>query len=139
MTPWYELAMNPDAVTRLYSVPLPLADSTLFEFVLRRDGPVAHLRLHLSRYPDRQPANWRRHGYNAVQMALGLWGLVDVEIFRWSTDNVVDIQMDRTESGLVRVLVDGPTCGMRLTAQFLRIADVTGYVREDVAPPPTPS
>ena len=98
---WYQLAHNPQAIVQLYTSAPSLRRVELMELVLHRDGSRLHLRGNLTQFPDKPPPRWLRDGVNTVHIQLDFWGLKSLQIVGWSTDNVVDIHIEKREDGQI--------------------------------------
>ncbi len=126
---WYELADNPRAITELYTdVPL-LQSVRLREVILDRDGPTMKFTVDLPTFPEKVPARWKLRGYKAVQMQSDLWWLRSIQLDRWSTENLVDIQIEAIADGLIAVKVTSSSCSIQATAHLFKLASVRAYLR----------
>jgi hypothetical protein len=83
----------------------------------------------LADFPARPPARWARDGCNAVSLQLDLFDVADVDLAGWSTDNLADLDLDRSPDGRISLRADAAPLRLRATCQSLRIAHVTGYIR----------
>lgn len=126
---WYELAENPQAITEFYTdVPL-LRSVEIFRVALYEDEARMRLEIALTRFPDRPPAQWRATGYNTVVIRLDFCGLELIQIDRWSTENLVDIQIEAIADGLITVKATSSFCSIQATAHLFKIASVSAYLR----------
>jgi Immunity protein 50 len=126
---WYELAENAQALTELYSdVPL-LQSVEIFRVALNEDEARMRLEIALTRFPDRPPAQWRAAGYNTVVIQLDFCGLELIQIDRWSTENLVDIQIEALADGLLAVKATSSSCSIQATAHLSKLASVRAYLR----------
>jgi hypothetical protein len=128
---WYELALNPEAISQLYTQPPLLRGVELSEVTLQRDGPTVHLRAILAHPPDRPPARWTGHGYNAAQIQLDFFDLEAIQISGWSTTNLTNIGIERPSQDRIQLRAEGPTCMVNITCRFFRIAHIRGYLRSE--------
>lgn len=79
---WYELAMNPRAISEVYTDVPSLQAVLLREVILSNRGPtMMTLKMDLSRFPDKVPRRWKFKEYTAVQLQLDFWGPEIVEVF----------------------------------------------------------
>lgn len=128
---WYELALNPQAVSQLYAETPLLEGVELVEVVLHRDGPKLQMKFNIPQLPDHPPDRWIRNGYNAAQMQLDFFDVAEVQMLGWSTSNQVDVKIDRNAEGRIGLKVEGGPCSMSASSGFFRIAHVSGYLRAE--------
>ena len=125
---WHELAENPQAIDRLYETPPALVGVELNVLTLSDDR--LQLAFELPRFPDRPPHRWQRDGFNAAWVGLSLFGTKDIELNGWSRAEV-DVTAERGDGGRVVLWVEGAACRLRASCDFMRIDNVTGYLRDD--------
>jgi Immunity protein 50 len=124
---WYELIENPQMIVELYhEVPL-LQSIDLMEVVLSVDHAKMILRADLPRFPDNPPTHWKEMRYSTIQIQLEFFELQSLKIIQWSTENLVDAQIERTPDGLIRLNIISSQCDIRASAPTLRIASVSAY------------
>ncbi|HKX27143.1 MAG TPA: Imm50 family immunity protein [Blastocatellia bacterium] len=132
MARWYELADNPKAITELYETVPALERLDLHELLLHRDGPRLTLKANLYPFPEIPPDRWVRNGFNRVIIQLDFWGVQSVSISGWSTEIVIDIEIERINSEEISVLAK-PREGdsyFSFVCQDFSIARVAGYMAE---------
>jgi hypothetical protein len=117
------------AMSQLYKTVPSLEGLELHELLLHRDGPRLTLKANLPCFPDAPPDRWVRQGYNKVSIQLDFWGIQSVNISGWSTNMVVDIQIERINGSEISVAANSRESQTRFSAvcQFFRIAHITGY------------
>ena len=124
---WYELAENPHVITELYhEVPL-LQPIDLMKIVLSTEDAKMVLDANLSRFPERPSIQWIERGYNTLYIRLEFRNLQLLKITQWSTDNIVDAQVEETPDGQISLKIISPQCDIRAVARSLRIASVNAY------------
>lgn len=118
---WYELAENPRAVTELYSE-VPLLQSVhLTEVVLLRDGPRMMIKVDLPRFPDKVPTRWKIQGYTSIQMQLDFWNVQSLDIAQWSTEDLVDVQIEAMAERRIEVKISSSQYHLQAMAHDFRI------------------
>jgi len=100
-------------------------DVKVIELKLHHDGPRMELRADLSDFPDHPPAKWKANKFNAVQISLDFWGVQEVEILGWTSQNLLSVTVSQPHeveayTGFKRVL--------QCQCLSFRIANVSGYV-----------
>jgi hypothetical protein len=130
---WHKLADNSQVISQLYDEAPSLHATRLVEVILHQDGPRLELRVDLAQFPDHPPLRWMRDGYNTAQIQLDFFSLDSVQITGWSTENCVDINIEKIEDGRIYMSAKGPTCAINVVCRFFRIAHVRGYVDSAIA------
>lgn len=124
---WYELAENSHVIAELYhEVPL-LQSIDLMKITLSTEDAKMILDADLSRFPDKPPTQWIEMRYNTIQVQLEFWELQSLKIIQWSTENLVDAQIERTPDGLITLSMISSRCDIQAIAHSLRIASVSAY------------
>jgi hypothetical protein len=129
MTMWHQLAMNPEALSNLYQSVPELQNVDIHRILLHRDGPVMTISLDLPRFPDKPSRRWHEAS-NTVQIELDFIGLESIELRGWSTDNIVDIQLNRLPDGKIAINISGAMINLRATCVAFRIQRVNAYQKE---------
>jgi hypothetical protein len=126
---WHELAENPKAMSQLYKTVPSLEGLEPHELLLHRDGPRLTLKADFPCFPDAPPDRWVREGYTKVSIQLDFWGIRSVNISGWSTNMLVNIQIERTNSGEISIVAESCEGQVYFSAvcQSFRIAHITGY------------
>lgn len=129
---WHELAENPKAMAQLYKTVPSLEGLELHELLLHRDGPRLTLKADLACFPDAPPDRWMKDGYSKASIQLDFWGIKSVNISGWSTNTMVDIQIERINNGEISIVAKSCEGQVYFSAvcQFFRIAHITGYAVE---------
>lgn len=126
---WYELTENPQVIVELYRDVPSLHSIDLLEVVLSVDHAKMTLRADLSRFPDNPSTRWREMKCNTIQIQLEFWELQSLKIVQWSTENLVDAQIERTSDGLIALNIISLRCDIRAIAHSLRIGSVSAYLQ----------
>lgn len=130
---WTDSLDNPRALTSMYDQAPQLQQVRLLGATLDQDGPRLQLRLDLNQFPQRPPRKWQGQGFNTVQLKLDLFGVEQLQLGGWGTDNVVDLELERRPDG---VAVSATAAGFKLSCRCLmvRVAGVSGYLQRDDTP-----
>lgn len=124
---WYELAENPHVIAELYHDVPSLQPIDLMKVVLSTEDAKMVLHATLSRFSDKPLALWIEQGYNIMHIKLEFWNLQSLIITQWSTENLVDAQIDQTPEGQIFLNIISPRCDIQATARSLRIASINAY------------
>ncbi len=117
---WYELASNPRSVSSIYNVVPSLQKRRLREVRLEYDGRITFI-IDMP-FPEPIPLRWKQRGYNVLYLQLDFWGIEAIEIMHWSTDNIVDIHIERASNDQIEVQALSTSCHIRLSAQDIILA-----------------
>jgi hypothetical protein len=126
---WHTLAQNPQAIRELFGHAPSLERFTVVALALHEDGPQFTVRGDLSTFPTSPPARWSPE-FNTVQLVLDFWGVRDVSITAWSSENAVDLSIRRTDSALIECTGVGPNTRFTVLSEWFRIATLSGYESE---------
>ena len=126
---WYELAENPNVIAELYSEVPSLQTIDLMKVELITEDAKMVLHATLSRFSDKPLTLWIERGYNVIHIKLEFWDLRSLRISQWSTENLVDAQIDQTPEGHISLNIMSPQCDIRATARSLRIGSVSAYLQ----------
>jgi hypothetical protein len=122
---WFALLENPKALLAYYPHAPDLSGVTLHSLELRRDGPVAELVMSPHTFPETPSPRWPI-GANTCQIRLQLIDLRSVELSRWGTGVVGDLELSKSAHG-VALHFSGDAV-FRLEGGWLRVESVTGYI-----------
>lgn len=89
---WVDYLMNPEAIRSLWKEPSGLSVVELHTLKLERDGPRCSLFLESPSFPDAVPAKWKASGYNAVIIEVTAFGITDMSLQNWGTNNHVAVE-----------------------------------------------
>lgn len=141
---WYELAINPQVMTSLYTEIPALQGRQVLRILLHDEKPgvslIADVRgqrgqdekpgltldVDIVGLPDKAPERWQMLGYNVVQLSLGFREVEAVRIRGWECNNVVDMTIEQMSNGKIAVEVRSSSCQARFLAQTFTIG-VEGY------------
>ncbi len=128
---WYELAVNPQAVSQQYThVPL-LQHVNVKTVILSEDGPKIVLTLALASLPDKNLDNWKAEGCNAVHLQLDFEQLESIELTKWSPIHRADVKMEQTKNKSIEVQISSVSSSIEFVAQRMIIASLYCYMRND--------
>ena len=125
---WYEVCLNPAAMTHLYEVPPPLDRVEVHEVILHRDGPRLTLRIELPAFPDNPPPRWPE-GANAAQVTLDLWGVSGFEQKGWGLTNRGALALGRNGDSEITFSFESESAYIRGKCEMARISRVSAYVK----------
>lgn len=124
---WYELAQNPEEITRLYNNVPPLLDVELSEVKLIRIEAKMSMWISLSRYVDRPSIQWTKSRYNTTLVQLDFMDLQHIQISRWSTSQRISIEIGPREDGKVSISIVTANFDIRAEANSFRIGNIRAY------------
>lgn len=113
---WYELAMNPRAISELYTDVPSLQKVHLQEVLFDENGPRVAFLIDLATFPDKVPSRWKRQKYTQVQLRLDFWIVKTVQITGWPKGNIVDIAIEQIVDHYLAVRVLSSLCNIQLSA-----------------------
>lgn len=125
---WQTLVRNPEAIETLYVKVPELANVRVTGITLKQDGPVIEVVLVMPVYPDFPPRRWGN--CNSCLLRIDFWGTSDLLINGWTTENVYDVEICKSEGGL-RVLFLGEK-KVSFKAQEALIQRFTAYIHDEV-------
>ncbi len=127
---WFDLALNPEIVKFIYKNEYPsLAGCNVTSVKLNWDGPSVDILVILKDFPANPPEKWAKLSYNTVLMTLHLSVVQSVKISGWDTENAMDIDIVRSDQGVLRFFAKNSYTEIDILSNFLRI-DITAYTRE---------
>lgn len=91
---WYELAMNPSAISSLYVEVPPLQSVRIRELTLEHTGNVL-VSIDLPELPNRVPIRWRRQTYVTMYLQLQLFHVQQLHLSGWLGSNPVDLSISK--------------------------------------------
>jgi Immunity protein 50 len=131
---WHMHSVNPKAIEHLYTAVPCLDKVSVTEIKLGWDGPSLSLHALLPDFPDTPPPRWVHERYNAVALQLDFWGITNLHINGWSTQNSATIDVARLDATRLRVSMHSADFTADATCAYFRIAHVTGYTRDTNQP-----
>jgi hypothetical protein len=126
---WYELAENPHIITELYHEVPSLQSIDLMNVILSTDDAKLILEADLSRFAEKPLIQWVKQHYNTVQIRLEFRKLKSLNITQWSTENVVDAEIERTLDGSIALNMISSQCHIQAVAHSLQITSVSAYLQ----------
>ena len=93
---WYELAMNPSAISSLYVEVPPLQSVHIRELTLEHTGNVL-VSIDLPELPNKVPTRWKRQTYVTMYLQLQLFHVQQLHLSGWSTNNLVDLNIRKVD------------------------------------------
>jgi hypothetical protein len=93
---WYELAMNPSAISSLYVEVPPLQSVHIRELTLEHTGNVL-VSIDLPKLPNKVPIRWKRQVYVTMYLQLQLFHVQQLHLSGWSTSNLVDLSIRKED------------------------------------------
>jgi Immunity protein 50 len=119
---WYNLAMNPHAISELYTDVPSLQAIPLEEVVLSNNGPtMITLKMNLPRFPDNAPPRWKFKGYTSIQLQLDFWEPEVVEVSHRSGDHYANIGINLTSEKRIYLNVTSSSWNILAYALAFRI------------------
>ena len=85
---------NPKLVKAYYTSDPNLNGICLHEIIIHRDGPTLKLRFDLPEFPDKPPKKWHPE-YNTAQMTLSLFGVEELNLSGFKTNDIGDLHLAR--------------------------------------------
>jgi hypothetical protein len=125
---WLDVIENPLAITNVYSSHPDLSRVRVMRLELDEQGPTLLIRIELPTFPDTPPLRWRRHCYDAAIMELRLFGVSELRIDGWTTDNVGGISLYRNGDS-VRFQSLGRGTSVSATGVGADVHRIEGYRR----------
>jgi hypothetical protein len=92
---WTDYLRNPKAILTLWSSAPELRDVELHSMKLWDDGPRCTLFICLNSFPDVPPKKWQAAGYNSIIIELDAFGVSDMTVQGWGTNNWVTLECSR--------------------------------------------
>ncbi|MEU5788767.1 Imm50 family immunity protein [Micromonospora purpureochromogenes] len=124
---WLDLVTNPQGLRGIFQGDAPpLVGVSLHEVSIGREGPTLRLRFDLPTFPSNPPANWRRNGFNAVQVELLFGGISELSLHGVGVEMVVDINMEH--DGRVVLDVRSPIVRVAALAASVTVSRVDAYL-----------
>lgn len=123
--------MNPKVVQSIYKDDYPsLDDAHIISVNLDWGGPQANITFIAKNFPLHPPEKWINQSYNTVNVILGLISVEYVKISGWDRENLMNIQLFETASGVLRFLAKNNYTEIDIGFRFLDIR-ISGYKTED--------
>ena len=127
MERWTDFLMNPQAISAIYGNEAPSLNSTDLHCVkLHRDGPTAKLGFTVKDFPRNPPKKWLIDQCNRVKISLNLIQLSDVNIKKWSINNLIDLKIERLSNKLL-ISASGDVCEFQLRCTHLFLDNISVY------------
>jgi hypothetical protein len=125
---WTELLVDARAVRAVYGVnPPSLANLTMHELCLHRDGPRAVLHADIAGLPENPPKKWRDRGFNTVRIELWLEGVSDANITGIATDSRIDLRLTREKGQIHAIAGPGSTTTFDIWSDSVILNSVSAY------------
>jgi Immunity protein 50 len=127
---WYEHAHNPEAITSIFSIAPTLEKARLIGLNLCPQNGEATLSIQLLEFPDNPSPRWSGKGFNVVQVQINCFCVGSLEISGWERDDIISIQVERSQDGKLRFVVKSSQCKLNFTFSAFRIVGISGYKTE---------
>jgi hypothetical protein len=124
---WYELALNPQSLERLYDIVPELENVELFSINLSCENSRIQIRFDLPSFPENPPKKWHEE-FNRAQIHLSFFDITDFEAKGWHNSLKVKIALRRAEKFL-RVIISNADSGIffSFSCGCFRIERISGY------------
>jgi hypothetical protein len=126
---WMDLMGRADFLRKLYPVEPSLMKVRVFEVGLIETGPAVRVRFDLNEYPAAPPLKWIQAQANTVQVQLLCIGVRGLEVQGWTANNIADIDISRTETGLA-LTASAEGFRMRGVFEFIWVDSVSSYLQQ---------
>jgi hypothetical protein len=124
---WYDLALNPKAVTAIYGGEEPsLRNAHITSLNLNWSGPSAIISIQLSNFPTKPPAKYFDNEWNTAIATLQLINVETLHINGWGTQNLVDIDIRRVDTNHIVLSAKGEQCDIEVIFGFLEVG-ISGF------------
>jgi hypothetical protein len=94
---WYELALNPQSLKRLYDIVPELENVELFSINLSCDNSRIQIRFDLAIFPEHPPKKWHDE-FNRAQIQLSFFDITDFEAKGWHNNLKVELRSKERKS-----------------------------------------
>lgn len=119
---WYSLAMNPRAISELYTDVPSLQAVPLEQVILSNNGPtMITLKMNLSRFPDNVPPRWKFKKYTSIQLQLDFWEPEAVEVSHRLGSLYANISIESTPDKRILLSVTSSSWNIQAYALAFRI------------------
>lgn len=122
---WNEKTLNPKVILGYYDKAPSLRSVEIHRVSLLRDGPMAEIVFDVAEFPERPSPKWPL-GANICQITIRPIGISKVEITRWGTGVVGDLEI-KSAQGLVEISFSGEG-NFRFLCSHIDITSVSGYI-----------
>lgn len=126
MLSWTKYLRRPQKIEKLYKKPPSLSDFELAELVWEGDENACILRGALSRFPDFPRTSWEDDA-NRFGIRLKLEGIDEFSMEGWSFENIVDMELERTRGGMLRLEATGERLDFSARFQLLQVDDLFAF------------
>jgi hypothetical protein len=99
----------------------------ILRLALNQDGPTLTADIDLNDFPDKVPTKWIADRCNRAQLHLQFAGISEFSSRGWKTDNIVDIEIERT-SASITVSMSGPAGEIQLNCLAIHVDRIAGYL-----------
>lgn len=131
MHSWLDLVDGSEFLAGLFEDDVPsLHRVELHEIILHRDGPKLTLRFDLQEFPKTVPPQWRRAGYNTLQITLSMIGLRSIVLSGWATQVTGPLRIAPDDALGVRVHFDSSSMSLGAAAPYIHLDRVSPYVNK---------
>ena len=120
---WVDCLSNPESIRAAFGAGCEpsLSQVEIVSFSLNHQGPCATIRVQLNEYPKNPPTKWVKQGCSRVLVDLAVVGLVRSQLDHWSTQNRVDLVVQKNPHGNIEIGCSSEACSFSLEAYDLRI------------------
>lgn len=126
---WWQLAQNPHELLAYYSSPPQLIGVEIQSVHIHHDGPTVELTADLPFYPDKPSPRWPV-GANTAQIGLRFFGVREITLAGWSTNNVGDLIIAET-GGVLTFQFACSAAKLTGVARFFDVMGISGYIKGD--------
>jgi|GEM_PF-5226361 len=132
---WTDLVLEATGVLKVFGKAPSIDNVRLQEASLNWNGPSLEIRFDLADYPANPPTEWVIGQCNRVQLSLACFGLREIAIRRWGTQNQASLMIGT--AGPTRVLeAIGDDVDIRLSCDFIYIRKLSVYLDGGNEQPP---
>lgn len=126
---WIEVLDDARNVEAIYGDKVPsLRRVVLHEIRVHRDGPRVTLVIDLPDFPDRPPRKWAMQGFNTVQIALVMDGVVDLTMDGLSVDSVIDIDLAKISGEVHMTTSEDSTTHVVVRSGSAFVGSISAYL-----------
>lgn len=122
---WNEKTLNPNVILGYFDKAPNLRGVEIRHVSLLSDGPMAEIVLDVGEFPERPSSKWPA-GANTCQITIRAIGISEVEIDRWGSEVVGNLDIKSTQ-GKTEILFAGEG-RFRLLCSHIDVVKVSGYL-----------
>ena len=123
---WTKLLYKSEIVKAIFGEDIPqLTKVTVSKLMLDYNGTEAKITILLNDFPKNPPKKWLQSAYNALSMEMSLVVLEEIQINRWTRNNLVDLLIEQKNNMIyLRGIGDADFI---LAGKFLQVSNILPY------------